>query len=129
MKQAGPMSQHRMQIINTIKSFQSLSTEQIVSEIWYELSFKMRFILYLDHERQSRFKVLRSCLVFNLERRFDKVNSIVDCTLFLPSSLFYHISLDLKSSTFREPRKTRDALNVVSTYFKIGFSIFQLKIK
>lgn len=101
---------------------QSLNAEQIFTEKCHEL-FKRRFILYLDHERQSRFKVLSSCLVVNLKRRFDKVDSIVDCAFLLPISLLDHISLYLKPSTFREPRKTRGALNVVRCDSKIGFSI------
>lgn len=86
-------------------------------------------VSYLDYKRQSWFKVLSSCLVFNPKRRFDKVNSVIDCALFFPRGFLNHISLDLKTPSIREPWKARNFLDFINSNNEIGFSILQLKKK
>lgn len=83
----------------------------------------------LDKERKSWFEIFRSWLVFNLEWRSNKINSVVDGALFFSRRFLDHISFHLKTTSFREPNKARNCLDVINSEYKISLSSLQLKRK
>ena len=83
----------------------------------------------LDKERKSWFEIFRSWLVFNLEWRSNKINSVVDGALFFSRRFLDHISFHLKTTSFREPNKARNCLDVINSEYKISPSSLQLKRK
>ena len=97
--------------------------------LFFSIDSKKRSISNLDKERKSWFEIFSSWLVFNLEWRPNKINSVVDSALFFSRRFLDHISFHLKTTSFREPNKARNCLDVINSEDKISLSSLQLKRK